>query len=447
LASRSSVKEGLEKLLAAVHIVGTRGLLLVPKVKGGKIYPRPSFDKLNDYLLGDPDVGAAIDFISDVVMGTGMETSMNEKYTETTRDGRTAKDIVDNQAYEFGLDQVTQENVKDVVGYGNSVLWKNNTGGDKIEFLIRVLPSSIQNFEFDEKTGLKLANVNTQMATFPAERVLWFNYNRIGKTPVGIGILQALGTALKTEGITRKSFIGIKAQIQQSMADQIENFSAPNQMWVLPEAPDAKMGKYTAEIQRMKKGHRVVYNKPGATVVTAVPERMRGLDFYVETLLNSFFLALQTPLPKLFTSPGFTQASAMAAVRMGERKVYALQRYVKRVIETQIFASWIKAEGLDPVKAKVRLNWRMIQRPDVNVLLPIVLKARENRDLSQSEFRNILADLGLPIKPDVPVAETPLTGQKSELPPATQPLEKTEHKHKTRREIRTELEREEEEED
>lgn len=435
----SRIKEGLNKILTAVHIVKSRGLLLFPEIVGGRVYPKPSFDELNNILIGDPDVGSAIDFIADIVMGTGMETTMNEKYEETTSDGRTAKEIVDDQAYEFGLDQVTQEVVKDVVGYGNSVLWKNNTGGSKIEFLIRVMPTYIKQFKFDKATGLMLEHIQSNRVKFPANQVEWFSYNRIGKQPIGFGILQALGTSLSVGGVSRKSFVSIKARIQQAMADQIETFSAPNQMWILPDCPDNKLGEYHTKIQQLKKGQRLAYNKAGASVITAVSERMRGLDFYVETLFNSFYLALQTPLPKLFTSPGFTQASAMAALQMGERKIYALQRYIKRVVETRVFASWIAEEGLDPLKAKVRLNWRMIQRPDINVLLPIVLKARENRDLSQLEFRNFLADFGLGIKPEEKVEEAPLIGPKFESPPATQPLETPEHKAKTKRDIRKDV--------
>jgi len=54
-------------------------------------------------------------------------------------------------------------------------------------------------------------------------------------------------------------------------------------------------------------------------------------------LINQFYLGLQTPLPKLFTTPGFTQASATAALELAERKVLALQRFLKRIVEKEIF--------------------------------------------------------------------------------------------------------------
>jgi len=438
---KNPLKTTVKALMEA--ITGKTGTAMFPsRTSKDKIYPEPSFEKLSNIETGDPDVGAAIDFISDVVMALGFETSMNEKYTEKA-EGKTAKEIVDDNNESFGTDQVIQEIVKDVVGYGNNVIWKNRTGGKKIEFLIRIMPASIKNFNFDE-TGLILKSVETNLKTFPADQLIWFNFNRKGKLPIGFGILQALGTALKYGGETREPFAQIKAKIQTYMTDQIENFSAPNQMWILPDCPDADLPKYHSQVQQLKKGQRITYNKAGATVVSAVPERMRGLDFYVETLWNSFYLGLQTPLPKLFTSPGFSQASATAAIQMGEWKVYVLRRYIKRIVEREIFAPWIEEVGLDPLQAKVRLNWGMIRRPDVNVILPLLLKTRENEDMTQEEWRNILRDLGMPLKPGV-VAAQPTAGPKSKLPPATQPLEKEEHKFRGRREIRKDVGEEEEE--
>ena len=65
----------------------------------------------------------------------------------------------------------------------------------------------------------------------------------------------------------------------------------------------------------------------------------------------------QTPLPKLFTTPGFTEASARAALEIAERKVLALQRFIKRTIEKEIFSPLVLQAGFDQKKANCRLNW------------------------------------------------------------------------------------------
>jgi ketopantoate hydroxymethyltransferase len=90
-------------------------------------------------------------------------------------------------------------------------------------------------------------------------------------------------------------------------------------------------------------------------------------EAYVEHILNQVYLGGQTPLPKLFTTPGFTEASARAALEMAERKVMALQRFIKRIVEREIFVPVIAQAGLDPEKANCRLHWGMPDRPKIEV--------------------------------------------------------------------------------
>jgi hypothetical protein len=87
----------------------------------------------------------------------------------------------------------------------------------------------------------------------------------------------------------------------------------------------------------------------------AVDPRAR-YEAYAEHILNQVYLGGQTPLPKLFTTPGFTEASAKAAIAIAERKVMAL-RFAKRIVEREIFTPLISQSGLDAEKASCRLNW------------------------------------------------------------------------------------------
>ncbi|MCW4035459.1 MAG: hypothetical protein NWF03_08865, partial [Candidatus Bathyarchaeota archaeon] len=87
---------------------------------------------------------------------------------------------------------------------------------------------------------------------------------------------------------------------------------------------------------------------------------------YIDHILNQVYLGGQTPLPKLFTTPGFTEASARAALEIAERKVLALQRFIKRIVEREIFAAVIRQAGFDPKKADCRLNWGT-EKPEVKL--------------------------------------------------------------------------------
>ena len=97
-------------------------------------------------------------------------------------------------------------------------------------------------------------------------------------------------------------------------------------------------------------------------------------------------------MPKLFTTPGFTEASANAAIELAERKVYALQRFVKRVVEKEVFVPIIQQEGYDPQKADCRLNWGTPERPQI--VVADIIRAAELQLISSTEFRSIMKKVG-----------------------------------------------------
>jgi len=87
----------------------------------------------------------------------------------------------------------------------------------------------------------------------------------------------------------------------------------------------------------------------------------------------------QTPISKLLTTLGFTEASANAAIEVAERHVMSLQRFTKRIVEREVFVPVIQQAGLEPKKADCRLNWGMPEKPDVEALLPVLVQIAKDR--------------------------------------------------------------------
>jgi len=108
----------------------------------------------------------------------------------------------------------------------------------------------------------------------------------------------------------------------------------------------------------------------------------------------------QTPIPKLLTTPGFTEASANAAIEVAERHVMSLQRFIKRIVEKDIFVPVMQQAGFDYKQAECRLNWGMPEKPDVESLLPMLADIAKDRSdiISAQEFRKILVDMGLALE-------------------------------------------------
>lgn len=384
-------------------------LTTTEKVTG--VSPDVSFKTMSKVYLGDLAARASIDFLADQIAGAGFYTTMNNDYDEKS-DGKTAKELVDEFCAEQGLDEVLQESARYLIGWGNVFWWVGNAR--RIEFL-RTVPLEIirdNGVKFDADGRLDKIELDwkRQPSEISGDEVIHLAYNALSAKPLGIGVLQSLCTPLDIgDGETREAFYQIKAKIHSGMADTVYMFGAPNELWSFPGLSRERLQEIFSEIKSIpRRGSRFVFNPPAgseAKVQAVVAERMRGLDFYVETLIDELVLGLQTPLAKLVTKTGFTEASANAALEIAERRVLALQRFLKRGVERYVFSRVVAAAGLDPVRAQVRLSWGMPESLSYEKLAQLLghlvtIMDKVGLDvISPQELRTILRDVAkLPLE-------------------------------------------------
>jgi hypothetical protein len=82
-------------------------------------------------------------------------------------------------------------------------------------------------------------------------------------------------------------------------------------------------------------------------------------------MINQFYLGCETPLPRLFSTPGFTEASSRAALELQDMLTDPIARMIKRRVEREIFAVIVRQTGFDSAKAGVRLNWGSPESPEI----------------------------------------------------------------------------------
>jgi len=382
------------------------------------VSPEVSFKTMTSVYLGDLAARASIDFFADQIAGSGFYTTMNEGYAEQS-EGKTAKEVVDEFCEEHGLDEVLQESARYLVGWGNVFWWVGNP--KKIEFL-RLVPLEVikdNGVKFGDHGQIERLELEwkREPSQIPGDELIHLPYNVLTAKPLGIGLLQSLCTPLDIgDGEQREPFYRIKGKVQSGMAETIYTFGAPNELWSFPGLSREKLQEYLAQIKTIpRRGARFVFNPPSgsdAKVQSLVAERMRGLDFYVETLEDEFVLGLQTPLAKLVTKTGFTEASANAALAVAERRVLALQRFLKRGVERHLFDRVVAQAGLDPKQAQVRLNWGLPEALDFKKLtellsqLVLILRDIGPNVITPAELRKILRDLAkLPLEEEIPTQE------------------------------------------
>ena len=386
-----------------------------------------SFKTMTMVYLADLGARASIDFLADQVAGQGFYTTMNEEYKEKS-DGKTAKEIVDEFCERVGLDERLQESSRYAVGWGNVFWWVGNKR--RIDFL-RVVPLAVikdRGLKFGDEGEVRqlLLDWDRDLKEIPGQELVHLGYNVMTASPLGIGVLHGLCASLDLgNGESRGPFYVIKGKIHAGMADTIYTFGAPNELWSFPGLSAAKLSEAQNEIRKIgPRGHRFVFNPPAGTdakITQIVAERMRGLDFYVETLEDEFLLGLETPLAKLVTKTGFTEASADAALEIGERRVLALQRFLKRCVERYLFDPVVAAAGLDSAQAQVRLNWGMPESLDYEKLSQILGQVTELLKVNPAvigthEIRKILRDVAkLPLEEENPAVPSQVLKIEKEL--------------------------------
>ena len=357
----------------------------------GEAPPIP-FSELLDIYVRDPTARAAVDYLADQVVGMGFYT---------TADIPEAKEIVDDFCERVGLDEMLQITAREVIAFGNS-FWLKIEPEELRE--VKLLP--ITNVRRIHRTPEGMVKAYEFWSSGSAvklrpEEVIHFKWNAVNNEAFGSGLLRTLAEPLPigSEGVReRKPLYVMKALVQEALVMQLLTHSSPNQLWIFPGIPPSELdpskpGTVAHEIASMPPwGARWVSNRADADVKIAVPRMGRGFEMHVENITDEFILGLQTPLPKLIIKRGFTEASAKAAVELVERKVRALQRFIKRVVERQVFAPLVEQAGLDPREARVRLRWGIPERPELKI--GDVLRAFELGVISREEARAMLVEAG-----------------------------------------------------
>ena len=370
-----------------------------------------SFKTMTHVYLGDLGARASVDLMADQV-AVKFYTTMDKKYEQTTGDGKTAKEVVDDFCERVGMDQIVQVSARYLVGWGNLFWWVDNP--KKIGKFVPVPLEAIRErgVKFNESGLLDRIELDWQYEpkTIPSEELIHLAYNVITASPLGIGTLYSLCRPLNIgDGEQREPFYKIKGKIHTGMSQTIYKFGAPNEIWSLPGLHKDRVKQIQAQVSKIGlKGARFVWNPPkgsDAKVQTIVAERMRGLDYLVETLDDEYNLGLQTALTRLIAKRGYTEASSKTAEGVSETRVFAIQQFLKRGVERYVFDSAVRAEGLEPEKAQVRLNWGMPEALDYEKLIELlgalgpIVQAYGPSVIRTPEMRKILRDVAkLPLE-------------------------------------------------
>ncbi len=352
----------------------------------------------------DPTCKASVDLLAASAVGSGFYTSVDESYERAGE----AKRAIDEFNEAINLDALLCDMARALIACGND-FWLKLTP-ERLADVRRLPADAVERIEQSNLSegagGLKVpykVESYKLRQTYGGERlapeaVIHWRINCLDFSGYGTGVLQVLLHSLVLNSDKRPAFAWMKAKIERIMPKIFEKYAGPDVLALLERADENTIRSFEKAIKnRGEEGAWLFYNGKGEIQPVTLDPRAR-FEFYVDHLINQFYLGCETPLPRLFSTPGFTEASAKAALELQNILINPVQRYVKRQVERELFAKALEQEGFDPSKAKARLHWGAPQQREVNVA--DLLKAVESKVISREEFRKNATKFGWELLPE-----------------------------------------------
>ncbi|MEM3090523.1 MAG: hypothetical protein QXW17_02040 [Candidatus Bathyarchaeia archaeon] len=337
----------------------------------------------------EPACKASVDLLAASTVGMGFYTTVNEKYEKAEE----AKRQVDQFNEKVNLDTLLCEMAKVLIACGND-FWLKITP-ERLTDLHRLPVDAIEKIEhgFLQDGAMKIPykiegyklRIGYGGETLNPEALIHWRINCLGASGFGTGVLQVLLHSLTFQSDRRPAYAWMKAKIERIMPKIFEKYAGPDVLAILERADGATIQKFEKAIKtRSEEGTWLFYNGKGDIKPLTIDPRAR-FEYYIDHIINQFYLGCETPLPRLFSTPGFTEASAKAALELQEILIKPVQRYIKRQVEEALFNPILAQEGFDPSEARVRLNWGSPKTPEISIA--DMLKAAELGLITREEFR------------------------------------------------------------
>ncbi len=344
----------------------------------------------------DPTCKASVDLLAASAVGSGFYTTINDSYDKAVQ----AKTVVDNFNESVNLDALLGDMARMLIACGNDFWLKLTPRNTKSLFRLPIdAVEHIEQSYLDNKTlkipyqteSYKLRN-SYGGENLDSEAIIHWRINCLDYSGYGTGVLQVLLHSLAFGSDKRPAYAAMKAKIERIMPKIFEKYAGPDVLALLERADEDTIAKFQQAIKnRGEEGAWLFYNGKGDIRPVTIDPRAR-FEYYVDHLINQFYLGCETPLPRLFSTPGFTEASANAALELQNILIQPVQRYIKRQVEHELFNVVLFQAGLDPAKAQARLNWSPYKTKEANAA--DLLKAAEQGLIRQEEFRKNAVKFG-----------------------------------------------------
>jgi hypothetical protein len=356
----------------------------------------------------DPTCKSSVDLLA--------ASAVNRFYTTCAPNQEKAKNAVDSFCEDVNLDGLLHDMAIRLIACGND-FWLRLTP-DRLAEFVRMPIDSVEKIKLTSVSGLKIPHQvegyqlrayyrgNTGDGVLAPRAVLHWNVNQNYNSGFGVGLLQVLLHTLTICDDKRPAFAWMKSKIEKILPKIFVKYAGPDVVVQAEGMKDESFKKYETAIKnRPEEGQWLFSGAKNVSVNPVSIDPRARFEYYIDHIVNQFYLGCETPLPRLFSTPGFTEASARAALDLQDMLIDPVQRMVKRRVEREVFSVVLRQGGFDPVKAQVRLNWGNPETPEITAA-DLIGAASENL-IRLEEFRkNAVKILGWELWDEAPAPKT-----------------------------------------
>ena len=376
------------------------------------VSPIITHKKLYYHYLTDPGVQNAVNTFKDQVVGVGCYlTADDDKALKSVRSW--FKKIKFKPKLKTGFN--------DALITGNEMLEKITSEVTRskkrlldLDLVDMRIVTRIEPSEEDPRLpGKVIQHLNGEDVPIPYEDISHFKLFEVSRSFFGIGLFHSLAVPQYEQDNETLSILDDMQKLREAFPRIIKRYASPTTVYIFPDEDEAKIKEEGLKHQQAKQGQAIFTNKDFVYKELSLDPRSR-FDRYIDLIQLWYEMGTQTPAAKLQTTPGFTEASARAALELVERRIRGIQEDKKTIIDEEIITPYLIGEGFTPEDANVEFHFGQPDIPEFS--LSDIFKAAETIVegkplLTWKEARKSLAKI-FEIDPEDEVKEEPLDFKK-----------------------------------
>jgi hypothetical protein len=318
-------------------------------------------------------VNSAVNSLTDMIVGAGYFTEADEE--------EEAKRLVDEYAEVVNLDGLLRRICQLMLIYGFAPVerwWANGL------LNLKPLPPRTVYIRLDEKgrlLGYRQRTWSGRSIDFNPEEIIWICHSELPGQPYGVSLIEPV-----------INLIEYKQEILEDLCRIVHRYASPLNIWITR----ADISPIKSAVEQREPDEDIFIgraSKDDVEIKTLEMDPRGRYTDYLNVINEEIYEALKAPF--LVHLRNATEASARVQLEVIQRHVEGIQRYLKRIIEGEIFRPMVEKHGLGEVP---RLRWGRPSTGVENISVEDVARLVQAYVITSKQAVELLKKMGLPIE-------------------------------------------------